>query len=488
MTLSFRNKLIVLLLNIFILFQTNINAQPLDAYFYYSTFYTKDVGTYIETYIALPADAINYVHKKGELMEASVEVTMLFKNADKIKEYRKFNIVSPMVPDTIESFPNLIDLQRIVIPEGVYNFELIIKDNNIPNTTDVFKYSQLVTVHIPQDEITFSGIEFIERYEQTNKKNIYVKNNYEYIPYVSDVFPKNMEKIIFYAELYNASKELGPLEDYLFMFHIEEVNTSKPIPTFSSFQKQKAYNTNVVFRQIDIKKLPTGNYFLVVEVRDKNNNIILTTKKFFQRENTIQKPKKIDLSKININNTFVSEYINKDTLSIYLSSLRPISDISENRFIDNQLKDINIRLAQQFFYNFWKKRDEDNPDFAWQEYKNKLNFVEKHYKTSAYHGFETDRGRIYLQYGPPNAVVNEKNEPFAYPYEIWHYYTIADQTDKKFIFYNPSQINNNYKLLHSNMTGEINNPNWEHLLYGRDSSWSEKTISKSKAKEYFEGN
>ena len=35
----------------------------------------------------------------------------------------------------------------------------------------------------------------------------------------------------FYMELYNAAKEIGPLEDFLITYHIENYNTSKPINT-----------------------------------------------------------------------------------------------------------------------------------------------------------------------------------------------------------------------------------------------------------------
>jgi len=485
----FKNKLIIVL-SIILLVKIDVSAQSIKAYFDYSTFYTKEAGTYIETYIVLPSEVITYTHKKGDLLEASVNVTMLFKNADEIREYRTFNIVSPMVPDTTKILPSLVDLQRIIIPEGVYNFELIIKDNNIPGNTDIFKHSQLVAVHIPQNEIAFSGIELIDRYERTNKKNIFVKNDFQYIPYVSDFYPRDRNKIIFYSELYNASKELGPIEDFLLMFHIEEVNTSKPISKFSSFQKQKAYNTNVIFKEINISKLPTGKYYLVIEVRDKQNNLIISTKKFFERESFTKKPKKLSITNINTNNTFVTKYTNVDTMSIYIKALIPISDISEKRFVENLLNSGDLKLMQQFLYNFWKKRDKYNPELAWNEYRDKLNFVEEHYRTTYSHGFETDRGRVYLQYGQPNSIIEEKNDSYAYPYEIWHYYKIADQTDKKFIFYNKSQINNDYELLHSNMLGEINNPNWEHDLYGRTSNWAEQNtyIQKSKAKEYFEGN
>ena len=484
------NRFAILITAILLTFQLNVKAQGVDAYFYYSPFYAPGAGTYVETYIAFAGNSLHYILTPDSLLQASVEVTMLFKNVDKIKEYRKFKVVSPPLPDTAVEFPSFIDLQRIAIPEGVYNFDLIVKDNYAPDSIEKYKTSQLVTVNIPKNELAFSGIELIERYSESDKENIFVKNGYECIPYVSDFFPEQVNHLRFYTELYNAAKQIGPLEDFIFLFHIENSNTSKPISDFSSFQKQKAQNVNVVFKDINISKLPTGNYYLTIEVRNRQNKVVLSTKKFFQRINNTVQPKPVDITDIIVENTFVTQFISRDTLAIYLSALRPICDMNEDRFIDNQLQLTNIKLMQQFFYNFWEKRDESNPEQAWQEYRNNLNIVEKRYSTPHTHGYATNRGRVYLQYGPPNSVIEEKNEQSAYPYEIWHYYKIADQTDKKFIYFNKSLMHNDYELLHSNMIGELNNADWERELYARDGDWLEKNLGrqKSKAKEYFEGN
>ncbi len=484
------NKIVfALIISLFLFLNNRTKAQEVDAYFYYAPFYVPGSGTYVETYLAFAGHSMRYLLNTDKVFEASAEVTMLFKNDADIVEYRKFKVVSPGLPDTTSVFPSFIDQHRIMIPEGVYNFELTIRDINAPDSIKPFELSELITVHIPPDEISFSGIELIERYEATQKQNIFVKNGYECIPYVSDFFPNQINQIKFYAELYNAAISLGPMEDFLFQFHIESSNTHKPIKEFSSFQKQKAQNVNVVFNEINISKLPTGNYYLVIEVRDRQNNQILEKRKFFQRKNNYEGTPANEMATIEVQHTFAAKYTNKDTLAIYLSSLRPISDIAENRFIDNQLVAANLKMMQQYFYSFWQKRNETNPELAWNEYRLNLNVVEQKYSSQQKHGFATDRGRVYLQYGPPSSIIEEKNEPNAYPYEIWHYYKIADQTDRKFIFYNKTLLNQDYELLNSTMKGEMSNSFWESELYSRSGNWVESNLktNKSKARELFEG-
>lgn len=483
-----KNKFLFIILLIFQLKQIAL-AQGVDAYFSYATFYAPGIGTYVETYLVFAGNSMHYKMNKDSALQASAEVTMVFKNVDQIKEFRKFKVVSPYLSDTATFAPSFIDQQRIAVPEGIYNFELQITDLFGPDSIPPMIIKDLITIHIPENEIAFSGIEFLEKYSEAVKKNIFMKNGYECIPFVTDFYPKHINHLSFYAECYNASKALSPLEDFVFMFHIQHSNTGKPIKDFSSFQKQKAQNVNVIFKDINISKLPTGNYYLVLEIRNRENEKIAETKKFFQRVGTYVESKPIDIAMVDIQQSFVTKFTSRDTLAIYLSALRPIADASENRFIDNQLQVANLKLMQQFMLSFWEKRNELNPELAWKDYYMHLAEVEKKYQSAIKKGFETDRGRVYLQYGPPNSVVSEANESNAFPYEIWHYYKIADQTDKKFIFYNKSLLGNDYTLLHSNMKGELSNPYWESELYSGSGNWTDNSLGtdKSKAKEYFEG-
>jgi hypothetical protein len=96
--------------------------------------------------------------------------------------------------------------------------------------------------------------------------------------------------------------------------------------------------------------------------------------------------------------------------------------------------------------------------------------VNQVYQTRIYLGCETDRGRIYLKYGKPDVISENRHEPSAYPYEIWQYYKIENQSNRKFVFYNPDLVTNDYILLHSNLTGEVSDPQWELKLNKRNTN------------------
>src|SRR5690606_20936236 len=105
--------------------------------------------------------------------------------------------------------------------------------------------------------------------------------------------------------------------------------------------------------EFDITKLGTGNYNIVVEVRDKENNLITTKKSYFQRSNFIEAIPIEDLANVNIKGSFVDYITGIDTLSEFIRCLRPIATPWEQQFGDNQLKEADEKLMQQFFYTFW---------------------------------------------------------------------------------------------------------------------------------------
>ena len=143
-------------------------------------------------------------------------------------------------------------------------------------------------------------------------------------------------------------------------------------------------------------------------------------------------------------------------------------EIAKKIFINENLADADLITTQRFFLNFWITRDALNPEAAWTYYLGQVAKVNKLYSTPVLLGYDTDRGRVYLKYGPPNIISESYNEPSAYPYEIWQYYSLANnQRNKKFVFYTEDIVTNNFQLVHSDAIGEISNYRWQVIIHKR---------------------
>ena len=100
-----------------------------------------------------------------------------------------------------------------------------------------------------------------------------------------------------------------------------------------------------------------------------------------------------------------------------------------------------------------------DPKLAWGSYLQKVKSVNNTFNYFRIDGYLTDRGRVYLQYGPPNSRHKEIYSADNVPYEIWHYYKLANQSNKKFVFVDVSRVSE-YKLSYSNVDGEVSNLEW----------------------------
>ena len=173
------------------------------------------------------------------------------------------------------------------------------------------------------------------------------------------------------------------------------------------------------------------------------------------------------LNAVLINHTFVSS-IPSDSISDFINCLSPIASRMESNIIDKKSENINDTLKRQFLYSFWYNRQPDNPELAWQKYKAEIDKADQLFSTKVRRGYQTDMGRIFLKYGPPNTITDRPNEPSAYPYQVWHYYKIGKFNNKRFIFYKPDLGTNEYVTLHSTLQGEYFNRNWKTDLHRRN--------------------
>lgn len=135
----------------------------------------------------------------------------------------------------------------------------------------------------------------------------------------------------------------------------------------------------------------------------------------------------------------------------------------------NVIKSGDMELMRRVFLNFWLARNDVDPVSAWTLHADLIKSVNSTFGTNSLYGFNTDRGRVYLQYGPPNQRQEADREPGTLPYEIWHYYDKVEasgvrQGNVKFIFYSQDFVTNHYLLLHSTAVNEIRNEQWQQVL------------------------
>jgi GWxTD domain-containing protein len=282
------------------------------------------------------------------------------------------------------------------------------------------------------------------------------------LPLVSDYYPEDAGKLVVYGEAYNADMANIEGGKYLLTFFI--IGDEGEVPDSRRYKRKDASKVTPILETFDISQLPSGNYELVVEMRDPQNEELASRSIGFTRMAALNK----DFMAMANSDAYVAKpglaFNNPDSIRSYVSWLYPLAQNVERGTIDSQVKQNNTETLQSFFQAFWEDRAPEDPIGAWLNYVKDVWYVNKKYRSPVMEGYRTDRGRVYLQYGKPNTIVERHNNPNYFPCEIWHYYKIERFNDRRFLFYSRNVVNYDFNLLHSDMLGEVQNHDWPTLI------------------------
>ena len=158
-------KRIFLLLLSFISIAQYIQAEnDIRAYFQYATFCLPQKGPYVETYLSVMGNSIQYVKNKNKKFQGTIEISMIFKQNEEIKAANKYNLMSPEIEDTLTDITSFIDQQRFVLANGTYSLEINISDKNKGGKP--FSSVQTITIDYPVQKVNISEIQLLESYKR----------------------------------------------------------------------------------------------------------------------------------------------------------------------------------------------------------------------------------------------------------------------------------------------------------------------------------
>jgi GWxTD domain-containing protein len=104
-------------------------------------------------------------------------------------------------------------------------------------------------------------------------------------------------------------------------------------------------------------------------------------------------------------------------------------------------------VKEDWFKQFWTRRDptlKTEKNELQEEFYRRIDFANNQFTVNALdkEGWQTDRGNIYIKYGPPTDVERHIDEMNIPPYEIWYYHHI----ERRYIFEDKSGIGD-FKLV-----------------------------------------
>ena len=566
------------------------SQAQMRALFGYSTFYLPEQNApYMETYLQFDAWTMQFVQQETGVYRATVEVTIVARRGEEVDYVKKYDLTSPTVASLDELDFSFIDVQRFSLQNGVYELEVTLRDkgSDAASATVVEK----VMVNYDREHPVLSSVQPMAEVKPTHGEgNILSRNGYDMEPYVSDYYPEQVDELNYYYEVYNIDKEIGR-KPFLAMAYVERQETGARFEEMQTVSRKNSAAKVPVYGSIDISNLPSGNYNLVVELRNRDNETMLYKRVPFYRSNPGVKGKELS----DFAATFAGKYTDEDMLNTYIDALWVISSEMERGAAKEIIRHVGLEEKQAYLYRFWVERDPMAPEAAWLKYKQRIDYAQNQFSypripdkpiypnklsydntntdtitisvdsiavlykgevlnvcivnterewdkigtikvvdiseetgqavcevkkgagdivkaikiaaiirlvsnTKFTPGIHTDFGRVYLQYGPPDFIRDEKNyvsanrigshneQPFEtmqmgegqnvtdpvagtsqghvhyLPYQMWRYNKLdTDDPNRVFLFWDEHR-SGYYRLLNSNARGEVQEIDWERRL------------------------
>ncbi|MFM1772223.1 MAG: hypothetical protein RLZZ71_1365 [Bacteroidota bacterium] len=443
----------------------SMNALAVRVFIDHQTFYNSETGPYLEVVFSFEGKSMKSVKTSGGQYMAQAKCNVFISQGTQVFQFAKFNANS--TPSLLPKATDFMSVERFPLADGTYEMTVEVADANDSLSAPLVHTEKIEISHLSEG-CFFSDIAFISAFTNTIQENAFSKAGYDLIPYVSNYYPTSLDGLILYAELYNSRKLLGKKVSFAYTLCITDALQNE-LPNSKRIIRAEADEVLPLLQTIDISNLTTGEYKVKLEMLDREGKVVCTQLRNFTRnkilEDTYTPPSSQDLS-----NTFVAKYTNSDSLYAHIRSCLPIAESVERNTIDNVLKNLDLKTRQSFMYTFWYRRNSTNPEKAWNDYYKDVLAVQKEFGTRIKEGWQTDRGRVYLQYGKPSTRIVRNNDPDYWPFEIWHYYTTnTGLRDRRFLFYNTS-LNYDMELLHSDIPNEIRNFDWKNLVRSRQMS------------------
>ena len=435
----------------------SFSLYALDISVSYATF-KGDKSDYIEVYLYAVGSTLEQKNI-GPQIQSSIEVTILFKQDGNIVQFDKFLLNGPLSAEPSD----FMDLKRYGLSPGKYQMEVTVIDQNKLENQGTFK-SDVFKIDYTESKVALSDIQLLTSCKGATEPSAFVKNGYFMEPTPFNFYNKNLETLFFYNEIYNTNllEEKTFVVSYSITLDSKLANNKEVV---IGHKTKKTAENAILMMPIDIAPLASGNYILSVHVKDGDQ--VLAQKAIpFQRLNPYVQPKFEESESFDITTTFVED-LSKDDLIYSLRAIMPLISSTDAKILNGILANEDPVKLKSRLFTFWANKDPNKPKEAYDKYMVVARAVDNQFNSGLGHGFESDRGFIFLKYGRPTNMISVSDEPESAPYEIWFYdqFPFTGQSDVKFLFYNPSYAAGQYQLLHSNCRGEINDPTWVVKLY-----------------------
>jgi GWxTD domain-containing protein len=446
-----------------------LQAKDLGASISYAVFMDDKGGPYLELYFAIAGNSLNFEKVSATEYQGKLDALVTIGKLGKNVNATKFRIKTDRLSDTLQVPQVLLHQERISVPQG--ELLLFIELTDPADTSKAYPIEQRFTAKF-KSTVCASDLVLLESYKKADAPGTFTKSGFNLYPIISNglaYVPPGMNEISFYAELYNTGNSFGENGQYAYRYYLKDIKTQKKLSRYGRTLRGKVTPVKPILGNLNITKLPTGRYELILEVINSKGEVTYEKNSVFFRQ-AAAKPLVEILAEASDNpQNFARTKIHADSLYGYIRFLSPISSDKERLMQNEVLERAETAEMQNYLFGFWEEKFPGQAEAIWNRYLPLVRYANKEFTSTMQRGYLTDRGVVYLSYGAPAQIEDRPMEPSLPPYQIWQYQTVSSpwktkQANKIFVFAEFQHPTNDYELIHSNAIGELTNERWRYQL------------------------
>ncbi len=405
--------------------------------------------SYQEFYFTLNSNQLQFVPKEGKFLAV---VQILGRLSDAKGKF--VDSLKSTLPVVLDSLPTNGRGRSIFhnfgryLPPGPYILDVSVRDYKSGRTGR--KRLPVSVADFSTGRLSVSDLQLGARIFSDTTRTQFYKNGLQVIPNPLRLFGTHLPLLYAYAEIYNLPA--GPCK----VSYVALDSLGRPFEKLLTDRLTFAGATAVEARAFNVLGFPSGRYALQMTVRVPATGDSVVTSRSFRVVNLTdwlasQKKKNRQAARSELSDAQLEKTVAQVSYLLTRSEQKT-------------LRSLNRAGKIRFLAHFWESRD-PNPETPvnefQQEFYKRVNYANRHFGGHNLEGWQSDRGRILILYGPPDEIERNRFELDYKPYEIWHY----DRLGGRICVFADLEGYGIYTLIHSTFDNEVHDPEWKERIY-----------------------
>jgi GWxTD domain-containing protein len=424
----------------------------------FARFRVDNHASLIEIYYAFDRSAVEHeAGIKGFLAKYDVNLKVFFKDS-LIKEihWQGSDLAENM--KDVKAGQMISDVHQLMLGTGEFSIKITVMDLNNQNQDE--KILQIKQIEWPVDAVAMSDVQLGLLIKKADKKSRFTKNRYNVHPNPGQTYNTAWPNLYYYLEIYNLNvlKEDGQSAYKI----VAEIKNQKGeiLKTLPEKNRKLGEFTDIIeVNRALVVSMQSGFYELNISVMDENERVAATQSKSFYvyraADQTTAKADNPKQKEDELRRLYLSK--NEEELDQEFEYLGYIISSKEEDIFEN----LNVGGKREFFVNFWETKallESKKRFLIRQEYMDRIEYANTKYSNSGKVGWQTDQGRIIIQYGIPDDIEKFYGGSTQKQHEIWTYDAI--QGGITFVFMDITGYGI-FQLIHSTANEEIQDYDWQ---------------------------